>query len=147
VNRQHSIEIDAPSAVVWAVFSDVVRWPDWTPTVRRVVPMDGPDLAVGARFTIEQPRLPKLVWEVIDVDPGHGWRWRSTSVGTTTVGSHEVTPIDDGRALVRQGIEQRGFFAPIAGVLTGRLTARYLDMEARGLKTRSEQLHADGHAA
>jgi hypothetical protein len=146
VNREHGIEIAAPAATVWAVFSDVVHWPDWTGSMRRVVPMDGRELVVGARFAIEQPKLPKLVWEVSEFDPGRAWKWRSTSPGTTTIAWHEVTPIDDGRALARQGLDQRGFLAPVVGLFTTRLTERYLAMESQGLKARSEQRHADDGA-
>jgi hypothetical protein len=110
------------------------------------VPIDGPELVVGAQFAIAQPRLPKIVWEVIELDRGRTWKWRSTSVGTTTIAWHEVTPIDDGRTLVRQGIDQRGFLAPLIGLLTARVTERYLEMEARGLKARCEQIHTDNGA-
>ncbi len=146
MNREHHIEIDAPADTVWAVFSDVVRWPEWTASVNRVVPIDGPELVVGAQFAIEQPRLPKITWEVIELDHGRAWKWRSTSVGTTTIAWHEVTPMADGRTLVRQGIDQRGFLAPLIGLLTARVTERYLEMEARGLKARSEQIHTDNGA-
>ena len=146
MNREQHIEIDAPADTVWAVFSDVVRWPEWTASVNRVVPIDGPELVVGAQFAIEQPRLPKIVWEVIELDRGRTWKWRSTSVGPTTIAWHEVSPLDDGRTLVRQGIDQRGFLAPLIGLLTARVTERYLEMEARGLKARSEQIHSDNGA-
>ncbi len=63
------VDIDAPAAVVWDVFSDVERWPEWTASVTRLVALDGPGLAVGKRFEIKQPRMPKLVWEVTDVTP------------------------------------------------------------------------------
>ena len=147
MNRAHSIEIDAPVAIVWTVFSDVTRWPEWTASVNAVVPFDGPELAVGARFAITQPRLPKIVWEVTEVDPGRAWTWRSSSFGTTTVASHDVTPLDRGRALAHQRIEQRGPLAPLAGLFTGRLTERYLDVEAQGLKARCEHRRADDPAA
>ena len=143
MNREHRIEIDAPADTVWAVFSDVVRWPEWTASVDRVVAIDGPELVVGAQFAIDQPRFPKIVWEVTELDRGRAWKWRSTSLGTTTIAWHEVTPINEGRTLARQGIDQRGFLAPVIGLLTGRVTERYLEMEARGLKARSEQVHAD----
>jgi len=58
VNREGSIEIDAPATKVWKVFSDIARWPEWTESVERVVPQDGPDVRVGAHFAIKQPRLP-----------------------------------------------------------------------------------------
>ena len=59
-----SIEVEAPAAVVWDVFSDVERWPEWTASVTRLVALDGPGIAVGRRFGIKQPRMPNLVWEV-----------------------------------------------------------------------------------
>ena len=35
------IDIDAPAAVVWDVFSDVEHWPEWTASVTRLVGIDG----------------------------------------------------------------------------------------------------------
>ena len=147
MNRASSIEIDAPAATVWTVFSDVTRWPEWTASVKTVVPLDGPELAVGARFAITQPRFPKLVWEVTAIDPGRGWTWRNSSLGTTTVAWHDIAPLDNGGTLARQGIDQRGPLAPLVGFLTSRLTERYLGLEAQGLKARSEQRRAGDSAA
>ena len=42
-----SIEIEAPAAVVWDVFTDVERWPEWTASIERVVALDGPGIEVG----------------------------------------------------------------------------------------------------
>ena len=84
------VEIDAPAAVVWDVFSDVERWPEWTASVTRLVALDGPGLAVGKRFEIKQPRMPKLVWEVTEVTPGASWTWVQRSPGGLTVARHEV---------------------------------------------------------
>ena len=136
---ESSAEIDAPPATVWAVYCDVAHWSEWTASVEHAVALDGPELMVGARFAIKQPRLPKLVWEVTAVDPGRSWTWQNRSIGTTTVGWHDVTEMAHGRTRARQGIEQRGLLAPLFGALTSRLTERYLDMEAVGLKARSEQ--------
>src|SRR4051812_15838649 len=133
-----SIEIDAPAATVWEVYADVERWPEWTASVDRVVALDGAGLAVGKRFAIKQPRLPKLVWEVTAVDPGVSWQWRQQSPGSTTVASHEVVR-QEGSTLVRQRIEQRGPIGVVVGMLMRRLTCRYLDLESQGLRARSEQ--------
>src|SRR5207253_516780 len=65
-----SIEIDAAPAEVWAVFTDVERWSEWTASVTSLRGLDGPELAVGRRFAIKQPRMPRLVWEVTSIDPG-----------------------------------------------------------------------------
>jgi uncharacterized membrane protein len=134
-----SVDVDAPAAVVWDVFADVERWSEWTASIERIVPMDGPGIEVGKRFEIKQPRMPKLVWEVTEVDPGVSWTWRQRSPGGTTLASHEVVPHAADRTRVRQRIEQRGPVGLVVGVLMLRLTKRYLDLEGQGLKARSEQ--------
>ena len=52
-----AVEISAPPDRVWALMSDIGRWPEWTPTVTRVDPLDPGPLAVGHRARIRQPRL------------------------------------------------------------------------------------------
>jgi uncharacterized membrane protein len=142
-----SIEVDAPASTVWEVFADVERWPEWTASVRRVVPLDGPALEVGHRFQIDQPRFPKLVWEVTAVEPGRSWTWEQRSPGGTALASHEVVPLGEGRTLVRQVIDQRGPIGVLVGRLVRGLTRRYLTLEAEGLKASSEQRRHDGAPA
>ncbi|MDQ1467228.1 MAG: hypothetical protein QOH10_1643 [Actinomycetota bacterium] len=137
---ESEVEIDAPARIVWDVFVAVERWSEWTASVERIVPLDGPGIEVGNRFEIKQPRLPKLVWEVTAVDPGVSWTWRQRSLGGTTFASHEVVAQGAEQTLVRQRIEQRGPVGVAVGVLMLRLTRRYLDLEAQGLKACSEGL-------
>ena len=132
------VEVAASAAAVWSVFADVERWPEWTASVDRLVALDGPGLEVGKRFAISQPRFPRLVWEVTEVDPGAAWTWRQRSPGGTTIAVHEVVALGADRTLVRQRIDQRGPVGVLVGLLVRPLTRRYLDMEARGLKARVE---------
>src|SRR5689334_10008247 len=141
------VEIDAPAQVVWKVFSDVERWPEWTPSVTKIVALDGPGLAVGKRFEIKQPRMPKLVWVVTELTPGMSWTWVQRSPGGRTVARHEVNAEFDGRTKVRQQLDQRGPIGALVGVLMRGMTRRYLDLEATGLKARSEQRRVDGPTA
>ena len=133
-----SVEIDAPAAVVWDVFSDVERWPEWTASIQRLVAVDGPGLAVGKRFRIKQPRLPDLVWVVTAVESGVSWTWEQRSPGNTTAATHELVPTRDRRTLVTQRIDQRGPIGALVGRLMRRTTVRYLEQEAQGLKASSE---------
>lgn len=142
-----SVEIDAPATVVWDVYADVERWAEWTASVRRTVALDGPGLEVGKRFQIDQPRFPKLVWEVTEVEPGVSWTWRQRSPGGTTLASHEVVPLGPERTLVRQRIDQRGPIGRLVGALTRRLTHRYLELESAGLAAASEARYRDGASA
>jgi uncharacterized membrane protein len=143
-----AVEIDAPATVVWNVFSDVERWPEWTASVTRLVALDGPGIAVGKRFEIKQPRMPKLIWEVTDVTPGTAWTWAQRSPGGLTLARHDVIAKSEGRTLVRQQIDQRGPVGALVGLLMRGMTKRYLELEAAGLKARSEQIrHRDGPAS
>ena len=139
----NNVEIDAPAAVVWDVYADAERWSEWTASVERGVALDGPGIEVGRRFEIKQPRLPKLVWEVTEVDPGTSWTWRQRSPGGTTYATHEVVSDGADRTIVRQRLDQKGPVGVVVGALMLRVTKRYLQLEAQGLKARSEQRRHD----
>ncbi|GAY19347.1 SRPBCC family protein [Mycobacterium sp. shizuoka-1] len=130
--------IDAPPELVWEVFTDVEHWPDWTPSVTRLTGLDGPQLAVGRRFSIKQPRLPRLHWIVTELTPGAAWTWVQRAPGGFTSARHEVGAAPGGGTLVRQELEQRGVLGSVVGALTHRMTRRYLALEAQGLKACSE---------
>ena len=133
-----SVTIDADAATVWEVFTDVERWSEWTASVTSLRALDEAELAVGRRYEIKQPRMMKLVWEVTAIDPGRSWTWKQRSLGATTLATHEVISDAEGRTLVRQRIDQRGPLGVVVAALTRRMTRRYLELEARGLKARSE---------
>jgi len=138
--NEDSIEIDAPAQLVWEVFSDVERWPQWTRSVTSLVALDGPGLAVGKRFAIKQPGMGKLVWKVTEVGPGEAWTWVQRSPGVLVTARHDVIAQPGGRTLVRQELEQRGVLGALVGRLMAKKTKRFLELEAQGLKARSEQL-------
>ena len=133
-----SIEIAAPADVVWQVYSDVERWPEWTRSVSSVRLLEGAPLAVGSVAEIRQPKLPKLRWTVTELAPPRSWAWTSVSPGSRAVGRHEVTALGPSRARADLSIEQAGPLGALVGRLIVGLTRRYLAMEAAGLKSASE---------
>jgi uncharacterized membrane protein len=133
-----SVTIEAPAAEVWAVFTDVERWPEWTASVSDARFVRGDDIAVGAQVRIKQPRLVTAVWEVTAVEPGESWTWVARSPGVRTTASHRIRPLDGGGTLVEQRIEHAGPLAGVVGRLTRGLTRRYLAMEGDGLRSRCE---------
>ena len=58
---ERTIDIAAPPDKVWAVMSDVERWPEWTASVTTVELFDNRPFEVGARALVLQPRLPAAV--------------------------------------------------------------------------------------
>ena len=135
-----SITIDRPSDVVWQVYTDVARWPEWTASVSSAeVDPPGP-LAVGSKASIKQPRLPRVEWTVTTLEPGRSWVWENKAPGAKTVAAHVLTPLGDGRTHVDLSIDQRGVIGRPVGWLVRRLTRRYLRFEAEGLRRQSESM-------
>jgi uncharacterized membrane protein len=132
-----TVEIDAPADRVWAVLTDAERWPEWTASVRRVSLVDDA-LRVGARATIEQPRLPQTVWTVTHLDEGREFVWEAKAPGARTVARHTVEQVGPGRTRVRLSVSQSGWLGWVMGRVYRTLTDRYLAMEAAGLKARAE---------
>jgi uncharacterized protein YndB with AHSA1/START domain len=134
-----AVEISAPPERVWAVMSDIERWPEWTASVTRIERLDPGPLAVGHRVRIRQPRLLPAVWRVTELEPGRGFTWITRSPGVRATGYHRVEPAGRG-SRAHLTLRFDGILARPIARLTGELTNRYLDLEARGLKQRSEQL-------
>jgi uncharacterized membrane protein len=133
-----SVDIAARLEDVWMVLVDVERWPEWTASVSGVELLDGGSLAVGTRARVRQPRLPATVWEVTDVEPGHAFTWKAVAPGVTTVGDHRLIPEGPASTRAVLGIGRSGPLAPLVDLVFRGLTARYVRMEAEGLKSRCE---------
>jgi uncharacterized membrane protein len=132
-----SIDIDAPPARVWEIWSDVERWPQWTASVSRVQWLESGPLAVGRRARVEQPKLRPAQWLVTELEPGRRFVWVSKSPGLRATATHEVEPRGAGSRAVSTIL----FAGPIGWLVArvwGSLTQRYMDLEGEGLKARSE---------
>ena len=133
-----SIDIAAPAGRVWPIMSDVERWHEWTASITRVKRLDPGQLRPGARAYIRQPRLPPAYWEVTDVQPGREFTWISRSPGVLVTARHLVEPTANGsRATL--SLHYGGSLGCLLAKLVGGITQRYIEMEAAGLKRRSEE--------
>ena len=133
-----TIDIDASADEVWDVLCDVERWPEWTDSVDTVELVGGGPLAIGSTVKIKQPRLPLAKWTVTDIQPGVSFTWVATAPGVHSTATHEISSRHDGIVTVRLELDQRGPLGWLIGTVYGRMTRRYIGMEAAGLKRRSE---------
>ncbi len=130
--------IDAPVDHVWAVLADVQRWPEWTSSIERIDVLTAPPLGVGRRALIRQPRLRPAVWEITVWEPRRRFEWQSVNVGVRVIADHLLEPSDKG-CLATHSVRFEGALSGLVRLLAGRLTERYAQMEADGLKSRAER--------
>lgn len=133
----HSTTVNAPAERVWAVFSDVAHWPDWTPTVDSVERLDEGALQVGSRTRIRQPKLPVAVWEVTELKDGEYFEWVSRAPGIKTTGGHRVVSTPEGTVATATVI-QEGPLGWLFGKLYAKLTRNYIRLETENLKRVTE---------
>lgn len=132
-----TIDISAPAQRVWSVMSDVDRWHEWTPSVTGIKRLNNAPLIVGTRAVVRQPKFPPALWKVTAIEPGRSFTWVNTAPGIRVVAHHSVEPAVQGsRATL--SIEYDGLLGRLLARLTTGITERYLGLEAKGLKARSE---------
>lgn len=139
METERSIEIEAPAAKVWAVMVDVERWPEWTASVSSVQRLESGPLQLGATARIRQPGVPRMTWRVTRFDEGRLFSWTAKAPGVTTVGEHSVMPRGADCSTTTLRLRQTGPATVLFGWWMKRLGSRYMEMEACGLKLRSEE--------
>lgn len=123
--------------MAWQVIRDVERWHEWTPSITHIKRLDAGALRVGSRAIVQQPKLPTNSFTVTKLEDDRGFDWESTSPGLRGIGRHWIEPIPTG-SRVTLGVDFRGVLAPVVRLFYGRLTQRYIQLEADGLKHRVE---------
>lgn len=135
---QTQLDIDAPAAAVWAIASRLTQWPGWTSTVTAIEALDGEALRVGARFNVQQPKLPPAIWQIDAVVPGESFTWHMNGPGVTTSATYRVVAQGEDRSRAELHIAFTGLMAEMVWMLAGRLATRYLTQEAEALKAAAE---------
>jgi uncharacterized membrane protein len=132
------IDIAQEPDVIWSVLMDLERWPEWTRSMTSVKRLDSGRLGIGSQVRIQQPKLKTLTWRVSEFVEGRVFAWDGQSPGLFVRARHEVQSSGSSGALVILTIEQSGWLSPLVNLLYGKLTKDYMEMEAQGLKRRSE---------
>lgn len=128
-----TVDIPVPPATVWRVMADVERWPEWTPSVRRVKLLTPGPLRVGSRARIHQPGFPPAWWRVTELEANSGFTWVSAVPGLRVAGKHWIEAMSHG-CRVTLSIHYGGLLGPLLAKGTTHVNDRYLTMEANGLK-------------
>lgn len=134
---ERSIAINADSARVWQVMSDVAKWPEWTPSIELVEGAPA-NMTVGSEAQVKAKGTPKATWRVTEWNPGRNFTWVTSVRGAKTIGEHVIEPAGDASSRVVLAIEVQGLMAAIFKPFIGKGIERNLTLESEGLKRRSE---------
>lgn len=138
--REFSITVDiaARPQRVWDVITDFARWPEWTASVSSIRQVSPGEIAPGARIVIRQPGFPPARWVMRKLEPGAGFTWESGFPGLRVFARHSISATAGG-SRVTLALEFAGILGGLMGRWTRDVNRRYLEMEASGLKRRSEE--------
>ncbi len=135
---EQSIDVSASAADLWAAVTDVGRWQELTASISTVELLGTERLGPGVQARVKQPRFPEMTWTVKQWAPGESFVWETSRPGVHTVASHEVNALGPSQTRLTLAIDQRGVLAGLVGVLSARITRRYLRLEAEGMKKAAE---------
>ncbi len=134
-----SITINASQEAAWKILSDVVRWQEWTPTVAKVEALNIPELKLGNRYKVIQPKLQPAEWTVTVLTPS-SFTWESKSPGMHMVAQHILTAKGGNQTELTLTFAFYGWLGKLIGTIYGKMSADYIQTEARSLKKRVENL-------
>jgi len=133
-----SIIINASQEVIWKVLSDVTYWNEWTPTITKVEVLDQPELKLGNRYKIVQPKLQPAVWTVVVLTPPSSFTWESSKPGILMVAEHNIKSTRANQCELKLTFAFEGLFGEIIGRMYGKMVESYIVIEAQSLKKRVE---------
>ena len=131
------IHIEAAPDVVWAVTTDVERWPAWTPTVTDVRLAEGGPFGLGSVARIKQPGQPEAEWTVTEYVQGERFTWETQRAGLRMKATHEVAAVGGGTSN-RLRVETSGVLAIVLWPMLRFAVQRALTAENGGLTEEAE---------
>jgi hypothetical protein len=133
-----AIQIEAPPMAVWAILTDLGRYPEWNPLFLEAAG----DIVAGQRIrlTSKQPATGRPMTvkpKIIVAEPGVGLRWVSSLPGIIG-GEHsfELSAVDGGTRLI-QSESFRGPLVPFSGKTLASTEAAFQALN-QALKERAE---------
>src|SRR4249919_2673334 len=116
------------------MLSALEAWPQRIETVDTVELLTPAPITKGGRVRLKQPKLPEGTWDITVWDAPSYFELTQKTGGITSVAGHRVEALGDGRARLTLTLDMRGFLIPIMTLFYKKLTNRYMDLEAEGMR-------------
>jgi hypothetical protein len=137
------IDIDATPEAVWAVLTDLPRYPEWNPFIREAAGLVRVGARLNLRMVSSSGRASTFKPTVLAADPGHELRW----IGRLFMprifdGEHSfVLTATDGGTHLTQAEKFTGLLIPFTSKVLDGTSAGFVALNA-ALKNRVEALSA-----
>jgi uncharacterized protein YndB with AHSA1/START domain len=143
-----AVDIAAPPEQVWAVVGDVVRMPEWSPELRRLVVLGRGQVGVGSML-LGLNRRGFAAWptrsRVTRFEPGCAVAWRTKESGATW--TYELVPTDAGTRLTgRRDLPDFSLATTVLGPLLGGASGHDREL-AEGMRTTLHRIRSTVEAA
>jgi hypothetical protein len=118
---------------LWAVVSDVEKWPAWIEVYEEVRRAESGPLKLGDSAYVKQKGLAAGEWTVTELEEGRVFAWESRQPGVRIVGRHVVDAGKTGGSRLTLQLEMTGWASGIARLVTGKKARSYVDLESARL--------------
>lgn len=125
--------IDSSAETIWKTLIDVENWPNITPSITSITPLDGSPIATGNRYRVVQPKLRPTTYVVTHLEPCRNFTWEASSFGYKIMAEHLIRESATTCELVIR-LSFHGLLAPIIGLIAGATTKEYIELESEGFK-------------
>jgi hypothetical protein len=125
--------ITAEPSRLWAVVSDVDKWPDWIEVYEEVRRAGHGPLTAGDSAYVKQKGLAGGDWTVTELDEGRVFAWETRQPGVRIVGRHVVEGGRSGGSRLTLQLEMTGWASGIAALMLGKKVRSYVDLECARL--------------
>jgi hypothetical protein len=140
VKIEHRIGVQAPAEAIWAVISDIERWPDWNP----LYPKAEGKLRIGAPLTLEAAlpdRKPQTIRPVVvDWIPNEQIHWRLSALAGLVRSTRflEIEKLTETGCIFANGELFDGPLADLVVRSLGRAARKGFAAMGEALKARAE---------
>ncbi len=133
-----TIQIDAPPQAVWAVLTDLGRYPEWNPLFREA----SGQVAVGSRITLRSVhpangRLMTVKPKITVAEPDAELRWVASLPGIISGEHRFALTLADGGTRLEQSETFRGLLTAFSGRTFARAEASFQALN-EAVKNRAE---------
>lgn len=127
--------INAPVETVWAVQTDIERWPEWNPDVS-IVALEG-GLAAGSTFRWKASGL-NIVSTIQELEPQRRIGWTGVSLGMRAIHIWTFEPQGGGtRVTTEESLS--GWMPRLIKLISPRFLEQSLEKSLQILKVRAER--------